>query len=381
MKRGHRAVLAVAWIGCYLASCQLFTGLDDLTYEDANSSQIASSTGTGSPGPKCPPNNSGRGNGGRGNGAVLSCNGTDTYPVLELAAGREVLGLRLGDVNDDCHQDIVVVNQLDRALWVYLSNGTGKFQDPIKTFNVGRSGADPALGDLNGDGHVDVVLTLQDFDQLQVLLGNGDGTFTIANRITQPNFPQTAFLDDVNSDGRLDILLDTDVCVAIRFGNGDGTFAESVCTIEGKLSKIQPIDINNDGRAEVVAMEKLSNGFRILIFEIREDASLKQTVIIEPDSLKNVAEASIHTGDVNRDGIEDIVVSNRTAKGAKTSWIYLLGDQDGDFSECLATANQERGIVGAADVDGDGKTDLVTSVPGTFGTSNEYGTIFVHFLQ
>lgn len=376
MNRNQARILVLAWAGCYVASCQGVSGLDELQFESSSTSQTSSGSGGAAPEPQCPSNNNPS-----SGGSALSCNGAETYPVLELTAGREALGLRLGDINDDCHQDIVVVNQLDRDLWVFLNDGSGTFDEPIKTKDVGRSGTEPALGDLNGDGHVDVLLTLQDLNQLQVLFGNGDGTFLWSAPMAQPNFPERIFFNDINEDGHLDLVLDTDLCLGVRFGNGDGTFANMKCSVENNFNNIQPIDINDDGRSEIVALEKRSDGFRIQIFELRKDASLKQTITIEPSSLKNIGEASHHTGDVNRDGIEDIILSTRIVKESKTSWIYLLGDEQGDFSECLATTEQELGVKAVADINGDGKTDLVTSTPGTWGTPNEYGTIFIHFLQ
>src|SRR5262249_59356018 len=112
-------------------------------------------------------------------------------------------------------------------------NGDGSFQ-PRVDLAVGGAPRAVAVGDFNGDGRLDLVTAQQLTDTVSVLLGHGDGTFTrpLAFTASGADFtPSSMAVDDVNGDGRLDLViksdsfLDSDAYqIGVLLGNGKGVF-------------------------------------------------------------------------------------------------------------------------------------------------------------
>ena len=108
---------------------------------------------------------------------LLNVNGgfpvVTTYPTGDIPAS-----IAIGDVNDDGHADIAVANINDGVLTVLHNNGVG-------TFALGQSLVlgDPGdlrslkIADLNEDGHGDIVVTRSGDREIALLFGDGSGTF------------------------------------------------------------------------------------------------------------------------------------------------------------------------------------------------------------
>src|SRR5207249_410384 len=62
-----------------------------------------------------------------------------------------------------------------------------------------------ALGDVDGDGKLDLVFCQP--SGVSELLGNGDGTFRAGPAYSLPSRPRFAIIEDVNADGRPDLVL------------------------------------------------------------------------------------------------------------------------------------------------------------------------------
>ena len=191
---------------------------------------------------------------------------------------------------------------------------------------AGGGGTGPgrlATGDFNGDGRPDIVTTDGDGIGATVLLGDGDGGFTPA-----PASPIEiaggviggATVGDFNHDGKADLAIAQPGAgnVAVMLGNGGGTF---------RPAPGSPLTAG------------AQNG---------------------PDE--------VLVGDFNGDGNEDLVVNDLT----NTSHLaILLRDGRGDFGPPIGigVASENPGSVAAADLTGDGKPDLATTLLGGFTTS------------
>src|ERR1035438_8252277 len=72
--------------------------------------------------------------------------------------------------------------------------------------------------------------------------------------------------------------------------------------------------------------------------------------------------ACLVTGDLNGDGIPDLLVPAQNAPPAAASTMYAyLGNGDGTFTQKSATALSTPGFIVLADFNGDGKLDFATS--------------------
>lgn len=241
------------------------------------------------------------------------------------------------------------------------------------------------VGDFNGDGIID----LGQVDRRPfVALGKGDGTFVepalkSGGDGSEPAVPRPV-VADFDGDGKLDIAVATSrpliatepqpttlppPAVAVYRGNGEGTFAAPIVTPIGQ----PPSDDAGDRAIGLVAGNFTGSG--------RTDLAVLLTVIpkqgdplhTEVRVLRNLGplgfSAPIATqvgpnsssppvaGDFDGDGSTDIAVDAIGSGGP--SVLLLRASGDGHFSEpaelctrCTAGA--------AADVNGDGKLDLVS---------------------
>jgi Flp pilus assembly secretin CpaC len=172
---------------------------------------------------------------GNGQGAFTEAPGSP-FPLPSAAAGP--IAMTAADFDSDGHLDLAIVNQTTSDVSILLGNvdrngnptftqaGTPPTGSPIA---VGKSPVAIATGDLNNDSHPDLVVVNQTDNTVSVLLGNGDGTFTAATNSPLPTgqAPTAVTISDFNADGNPDIAVtdpQTD-SVSVFLGIGQGLFA------------------------------------------------------------------------------------------------------------------------------------------------------------
>ena len=168
-----------------------------------------------------------------------------------------------------------------------------------------------AVADFNEDGKLDVVVADSN-GHVGVLLGNGDGTFRPAMTYHCGPYAILWAIVDLNGDGTPDLVVDTSV-VTVLLGNGDGTFQAAVLYDSGGLGARSPA-----------------------------------------------------LADVNGDGTPDLLVVNECVDStcAEGSVGVLLGNGDGTFqsAQTFDSGGYEPLQMVIADVNGDGKPDLVLAI-------------------
>jgi len=306
---------------------------------------------------------------------VLMGNGDGTFQAglftpLPLAPSC----VALDDFNCDGKLDLAVSAMSDWAIpmpgfgevYLLLGNGDGTFQSPT-AYTAGHYCSSLAVADLDGDGKLDIVVTSQATvvglyyeGSVVILLGNGDGTFRKGGESSVGINPQAVYVNDLNSDGKQDLVVANswDGTITVLLGNGDGTFLPGFSyATGGGATSIIGADFNRDGAYDLAVLN--FNSADVAIFLGRGDGTFLDRINY-PGGLNNCF--SITAADFNRDGKSDLALADLS--GARVR--VLTGNGDGTFQNAESVAlNGGVQCVVAADVNCDGRCDLIASADGS----------------
>ena len=308
---------------------------------------------------------------------VLLGNGDGTLQkaVPYSSGGSNPRGIALGDVNGDGFPDIAVANdcasdcgfQVQAVVAVLLNRGDGTFTPPV-VYNSGAfMGTAVAIADVSFDGRPDLLVTHLD-GHIGVLLGNGDGTFrpAVVSDVGGSLTTSIAILDrwgkTIVTNG-FDSNGDSNGNVAVLRPTGNGAFFEPTIYPSGGVypSAVAVGDlILNDERDLVVANAYSSNthqGDGTVAVLFSDEGMFLQPFLYDSGGFTPQAVA---IGDFNLDGDPDAVVTN---SNAGTNIVVLSGTGRGGGSTFRAPVKFAGGTfpqaVAVADVNGDGKPDIV----------------------
>ncbi len=323
---------------------------------------------------------------------VLLGNGDGTFQTAKnFSAGSSLESVTLADINHDGNLDIVLANEngyevVSPSLVVLLGNGDGTF-GAAEGYSVSFGQEQVLVADFNGDGYPDVAgLNIPIYySTLSVALGNGDGTFIAAPTYGigfSPGIGQTA---DFNNDGIPDLAIPATLggSAAVMLGKGNGIFeptGNSGGTGEEGVSSVAIADFNHDGNLDIASADQVD----VLV-------SLGTGTGTFGTSTGYVADSgpfAVETGDVNGDGILDLVVANYKSDdisvllgngdgtfggsnnynvGQVSPWALVLADFNGDQRLDVAIASAGNGT------DRGGFTVMLGNGDGTFAAPKEYG--------
>ncbi len=321
-----------------------------------------------------------------GSVGVLLGNGDGTFqPVVTYASGGYyAFSVFVADVNRDGKPDLVVANGCavgspgscpdSGSVGVLIGNGDGTFQ-AVRNYASGGLLSWMAVADVNGDGKPDILVANRDGGSdgqgsVGVLLGTGTGTFEAVQLYTSGGLtPSFLGVADVNSDGKLDLLVSNpsscDNCpgnIGVLLGNGNGTF-QPVVNYDSTfgVNVIVVADLNNDGKLDLVVNAGGSfDGGDIAVLLGNGDGTFQPSAYYGSGGGYNNPPLVI---DLNGDHKLDLAVgsgqgcANKDSSGCVG---VLLGNGDGTFQPAVQYPMSGAGQLVAGDVNGDGKTDLLT---------------------
>jgi hypothetical protein len=184
-------------------------------------------------------------------------------------------------------------------------------------------------------------------------------------------------LADVNSDGHLDILLAnqcadttgncTSPSLSVLLGNGNGTFQTGVSYGAAGLYalSIAVADVNGDGKPDVLMAEECADpntcsGGLLLVFLGNGNGTFQPSVTYNSGGMYAF---SVAVADVNGDGKPDLLAANACNNNGCTSGTagVLLGIGDGTFQPAVSynAGGSNARSLSSGDLNGDGKPDLV----------------------
>ncbi|MFC7280195.1 FG-GAP-like repeat-containing protein [Paractinoplanes rhizophilus] len=273
------------------------------------------------------------------------------------------------DVNGDGLSDLVYVqvprlpmpgnNDAVIAVEAFLARGDGTWtQGRPQTFIWPGALADTPLVqpmDVNGDGRVDLVYSMNDVRASPT----GNDLRTVA------------------------LIAQSDQSIAAGAAFAAGPVRTPAVDLTGASAGLRAMDVNGDGRADLVHLDRDGDGIWVTTLLARPDGEWTANGVPMPralgDSLAGLPlldAVSWRPVDVNRDGMADLAHATRMATGLRIhtlisagngGWLPIRADVPLDEPVPARLAATDRLLV--ADVNGDGRTDLVRVQPDSSGVT------------
>jgi len=302
-------------------------------------------------------------------------------PPVTYNSGGSTMSVAVADLSGDGKADLVVAN-LEGTVAVLLGNGDGTFQPAVNYPTVGYMPSSIAVADLNGDGKLDLAVAtgvppIGWTSSISVFMGNGDGTFQPAVGY-DCNGANAIAVADVNNDGKEDLLVTPSAAIGLAgvlLGNGDGTFQPCATYRSGGVSpsSLTVGDLNGDGKPDLVVgnwlgWKERSGRATVGVLLGNGDGTFEPAVTYYSGGNQISAVAA---ADLNGDGKLDVVVANCLPNHFDCGFNIhkdgvvgvLLGNGDGTLQPVVRYDSGGQGTLGMAiaDVDGDGKLDVVVT--------------------
>ncbi len=325
-------------------------------------------------------------------GRIIPCSFGDR---VDISASFNMEGITVADIDGDGWSDILLANTNNQNFSVFRHSGNGgaigaDTFEPEVTFATGGSNANGAgirAVDLDGDGRLDVISSIGRTAFV--------GSFVTLRNISTPgniafDLPETwdALSDesplfnvvDLDGDGRPELLggegssgasSTSYLWIAQNISSpGNIEFAASRnfdFEVFAAVSGVTAADLNNDDKPELIVKHNFSGAFYVL-----ENNSTPGNLVFTPlFSVATGIQGGVQVADLNLDGRNDLLWKANATDDVR---IRLNEDDDGiltaeDFATQIVLTSDlgQYGGVSLADINGDGKIDIVVADNGNIG--------------
>ena len=310
------------------------------------------------------------------------------------------IGVVATDLDGDGRIDVAVANTYVAgppphagSVRIYYHEASGPREFGAATsYDVGADPWDLTAADLTADGVTDLVVATPDSDQVWLLKQDPArrGSFVTARSLATPSAPYQAAAADLDGDLRTDlaVALNSNVPggVALLFQDRSlsGEFGGAVHVPVGAAGTMAvAADVNGDGRVDLLHPSRAANATGAGLYRSLQDADVPGT--FGPAIRLEVGQAPVHVAvaDLDADGRLDLVVASDGINGQGSGITVLLASPDfpgqfrpGNFYPMGDIAQMSC----IADLNGDGRPDLAVAatVPGLV---NDYESVVQLFMQ
>ncbi len=274
-------------------------------------------------------------------------------------------GLALSDVDNDNDIDLLTVIGDGNYAWAYHPAGVAigvNEGDGDVNANCWPGGGDDDdyypqdvfAADVDNDGDDDLIVANHIPDHVCVRINEGNGSFLYKDDYPVGGMPGKVVAADLNGDGFVDMITNS---LKVLFNKGNGQFEPYVQISSSGYGSLCTGDLNRDGMIDIIS--SVSSSAAVRVFYNSGNGLFAEPIDVTIASLAT----DVIVADMDSDGFIDIVTSN----GGSDDLSVLYNDGLGNFGNRLdLPVDNAPTSVCAADLDGDGDLDLAASCSGYY---------------
>lgn len=295
-----------------------------------------------------------------GNGvSVLFNDGSGNFSSQNYSTRLGVAAVRVADFNNDGNDDFVTASYDNPEVWIGLGDGAGGFATSFAGVLAGAA-AKISVNDFNNDGNLDIAIA-QNSGWTTIGLGDGLGQFSATPPIPTGGSTRSIASGDIDGDGNMDFANIAHAgahSLVVNYGDGAGG-RTSAFTIEyGIVSLGVAIgDVDGDGWQDIVT-GGLGGRPAIAVYLNDGTPELAPKQLYGPEMQVYVRLLE----DFDGDGALDIAASAIDSSGWQIHVYY--NDGDGNFNTppvIFTTQGGEIGDMAIGDINEDGIKDIVAT--------------------
>jgi hypothetical protein len=248
----------------------------------------------------------------------------------------------------------------------------GKLQKEFLAYeSTFRGGINVAIGDLGGDGYGEVIVAPGAGRASEIRVYRTDGSLITKFYPFGAQFREgiNVTAGDINGDGAAEIIAakKTKTGIIRTFGFRKGRYTQIANEFNTKLHGVSLAtgDVNGDGKNEIVAMSATREAPTLTVYGLTSTSFKRLTSINNAYNVKLRSGYQISAGDINDDGVTEIVTVPREATSAEVRLFQLSSGKlkmlPGTFT-AYGAAVRVGARLSINDTNGDGKDDIGLSM-------------------
>jgi hypothetical protein len=285
------------------------------------------------------------GGGGGGSATTYVASSVSIQTVLHQSQTNRVYNTAVGDLNNDGLEDIVVsgwnFDNPTAYIWLFTQNSDGTLTDNTNALpsNIIHGSQHVFIRDFDGDGRNDIFLpgfldgTIMTKTP-SIMLWNGVGGFT-QQTFTEPVAAHGACIDDVNNDGRLDLIVGDG---GIYYNQGNRNFTLDTTILQNNWFTTCAVTHQSNGDVNII----LGNNYAVAGY--RNNINIYTSAMVFQSAVGVVSDANTDLVEAMSIGRDFVLAYNDSGNNLATPYkvIYAnTGDNNYTVGSVINRTNNE----------------------------------------